>query len=81
VAFNIKDININDLELWISNLVDVINYNSSLAESAVPALVKALNQVDTAPLPDLRHELILLVKSINTILTDLQSRIERLEQR
>lgn len=67
------DMNINHLQLWFSNVVDIYNENLRLISDQInsisPGFSLTVTTLDTAPVDDIKNAL-----------DALQSRIERLEQ-
>jgi uncharacterized small protein (DUF1192 family) len=65
--------NINHLQLWFANIVDIINENTRLIAEEInaisPGFSLTITTLDTAPVDDIKDAL-----------GALQSRIERLEQ-
>lgn len=62
------DLNINHLQQWFANIVDIINENYRLIEAELPSLALTLTTVDTAPIDDIKNAF-----------DQLQSKIEMLE--
>lgn len=69
-----SQLNINNLEQWFSNIVDIINANNDALIANDPGLDQQLTYVDTAPIEDIKDAIKALYLSIEA----LDKRISRL---
>lgn len=76
----IREVDLQYLNQWMSNLVDIINYDLNKIESAVPALSQVLTNTDPAPIQYLRDSLNELVNSLNSAFKQIDDRFRVLER-
>lgn len=76
---NLKEAELQYLDIWFSNLVDAVNYDLGKIEDAVPALSKILTNIDTAPVKYLKDSLDNIVRSINESFKEIEDRLKALE--
>lgn len=75
----LKQVDIKNLDQWFANLTDNINYDLGKIEGAVPALVKVLTNIDTAPIKYLKDSLDDLVNNMNKAIEQIDQRFRALE--
>lgn len=75
----IKEIELHYLDLWLSNLVDALNYNNTKIEDEVPTLDEVLTTIDTVPIQYLRDSFTNLVDNINKGFEQIDDRLRKLE--
>lgn len=75
----IKQVEMQYLNTWFSNLVDNINYDLGQIETAVPALSMVLTNIDTTPIQYLKESLDNLVDNLNAAFTEIDEKLRALE--
>lgn len=76
---DVKEIQINFLDQWLSNLGDDINFNNAKIIEEVPSLDQKLTNIDSVPIKYLEDSLRELVNNINKSFQEIEERLNRLE--
>lgn len=72
-------VDLHYLDLWLSNIADVINYDLGKIEVAVPTLSMILTNIDTPPIQYLRDSLEKLVDNVNNGFEQIDERLKKME--
>ena len=70
-----NEININNIEQWFSNIVDIVNANYDVLIDNDPGLDKLLTYLDTAPIQDIKNAF----KALYLAIDALDKRVTRIE--
>jgi uncharacterized phage infection (PIP) family protein YhgE len=77
----LKEVQLQYMDQWFSNLVDTMNTNLANIETAVVALSMQLTNLDTAPFQYLRDSLNELVNNVNDGFDKIQAEFKTLDSR
>lgn len=77
----LKDVQLQYMDQWFSNLVDTMNTNLANIEAAVVALSMQLTNLDTSPFQYLRDSLHEMVDNINTGFDKIENEFKSLDAR
>lgn len=77
----LKEVQLQYMDQWFSNLVDTMNTNLANIEAAVMALSMQLTNLDTAPFQYLRDSLNELVNNVNDGFEKIQDEFKTLDSR
>lgn len=77
----LKEVQLQYMDQWFSNLVDTMNTNLANIETAVVALSMQLTNLDTAPFQYLRDSLNDLVNNVNDGFDKIQDEFKSLDSR